>query len=318
MNAIFLLSGVVSIILVIVATCGNLLIILSIHVDPLRKPSTPFNHLLVNLAISGLLVGVATMPVLVVSHFQGIAGWLDRNPVKFAHLSYFLLASSSVLNLGALCMDRCFATQWPLKYRSSFQLSRCRITSLSIWILSAVLFVLYLKVPFTDYMKVFVLQGVSITLFILALTYHQIRSYLNSGRSIHRSIREEAKMQDLRRINSEKKSSNAFMLILILYMCCYSPAVIMLLMVQFCDKCDCILQHVLRDVQFLLILGSSTVVPSVCVLRLKTFRKAITNIIGAILEYKSIMGKPKDVEQSSEQAVRVALYIHINELNLSK
>ena len=284
-----------SIILAIVITCGNLLIILSVYFDPLHKLRTPFNYFLVNLASSDLLVGIVTTPVMVAAHFQEVSGWLDRKLVTAAHLSYFISGSASVLSLGALCMDRCLAIRWPIKYRRSLRLSRCGIISVGIWGFSGALSMLYLKVGFIDYLMVFVHAAVSVTFVILVLTYHlvykSLRNQADEIRSIRRTNQDEAKKEDLRKVNSERKVTRAFLMILLLFLCCYIPAIIMIYILQFCDQCNCTLQHVLRDFQFLLIPGNSAVNPFICAIRLKAFRRAIIKILRCQLQREKHHGK---------------------------
>ena len=295
----------ISLILVFVIISGNLSIILAVFKDPLRKLRTPFSYFLVNLATSDLLVGCVTMPVSFVIHLQEPSGFLDIHFVRTIHLSYFISATASVLSLGALCLDRYLAITWPIKYRRSLRLSRCGLISLCIWIFSLTLPMIYIKVGYIVYLMVFSHISVLVTFCILLLSYRQVykslRKQANEMKATQRTISSAAAKEDLRKVASEKKVTRAFLIILLLFICTYTPAIIMIYILHFCEQCNCTLRHVLRDLQFLIVTANSAMNPFVCAIRLRAFRQSILVLLrcrGRKVKYLTKYGKDKRGESS--------------------
>ena len=279
-TALSYFTASISLVLVFITVTGNLLIVVAVLKDPLKKLRTPFNYFLVNLAASDLLVGCVTMPLSFVIHLEEANGYVNPHFSKTMGSSYFISATASVLSLGALCLDRYVAISWPIQYRTSLQLSRCGIISLCIWIFSLSLPMLYLKVGYITYSMVFSHVSVLITFCILLLSYRQVykslRKQVNEMKAIQGTAESAATLDnELRQAALEKKVTRAFLIILLLFICSYAPAIIMVYILQFCEQCNCTFRHVLRDLQFLIVLSNSAMNPFVCAIRLQNFRESI-------------------------------------------
>ena len=271
-----------SLVLCFITTIGNFLLILAVLIDPLRKLRTPFSYFLVNLAISDLAVGSIAMSTAFAAHLDEADGFVPPYMVTMIHLTYFISTTASVLSLAALCLDRFIAIRWPIQYRRSLRLSRCVIISISIWVFSVSVSMIYLEVGYIDYLMVFVHVSVVITFSILVLTYLQVYKTLRSrsqALTIAQDSNEEQRKEALRKNKIEKKVTRAFLYILGLFIASYAPAIIMIYLLQFCTSCSCDVRHVLRDMQFLFVSANSAMNPFVCGIRLQAFRHSILAVI---------------------------------------
>ena len=265
----------------IIATTGNSLVILAVYQDPFHRLRTPFSYFIVNLAVSDLVVGVITMPISVIVHIREALGQeSDLNKVN--HISFFVSSTASTLSLGALSLDRYIAISRPIRYRKSLRISRCAIISAIIWLISLSLPSVYFEAGYVSFMMVYIHASVLVTLSILILTYRQayktLRNQATAMKSLRRTTTNEVKQEDVRKMRNEQKVTRAFLLILVLFIASYTPAIIMQYILVFCPQCDCNLRHPLRDLLFVLVSSNSCMNPFVCTLRLKAFRRAVLTI----------------------------------------
>ena len=65
-----LLFTIVGAVFCLIITVGNLMIIVAVVVDPLKKLRYPFNYFVVNLAVADLIVGMISMPFGLYTHSQ--------------------------------------------------------------------------------------------------------------------------------------------------------------------------------------------------------------------------------------------------------
>ena len=285
-KALSYFTATFSLILCLFIATGNLSIVIAVIVDPLKTLRSPFIYFLVNLAGSDLVVGLITMPASFEVHTDEASGYSRQHKVYLLHMSYFISSTASVLSLGALSVDRFVSIRWPIEYRSRISLSRCVVISVFIWVFSGLISLVYLKVGVINHLMVFVHVSAVITLILLAVTYwlvyrelrqqsKELRRFGNGGDQAGRANTE----QELRRVRTEKKVTRAFLYILGLFIACYVPAIIMIYILQFCDECSCVLRHILRDSQFLLVSANSAMNPFVCTIRLGPFRRSIVELL---------------------------------------
>ncbi|XP_008292888.1 trace amine-associated receptor 13c-like [Stegastes partitus] len=110
----------------------NLLVVISI--SHFRQLHTPTNFLILSLAVSDLLVGVAVMPTAIVA-LQS-CWFLGKTTCAYFYLLSFILTSASVGSMVLISVDRYVAICNPLLYSSMITTSRV-ITALSLcWVCS--------------------------------------------------------------------------------------------------------------------------------------------------------------------------------------
>nr|QBL02585.1 biogenic amine-like GPCR [Tripedalia cystophora] len=264
--------------LVLLVVAGNGFVMLAIARDPLKKLRSPFNYFLFNLALSDFTIGAITMPTSVKYHIQESYGQCKETVIALMHMSYFLSATTSVFSLAVLSIDRFCAIRWPIRYRRMVTAKRCALVCAAIWFTSAALTTFYLLIGYIRSLMVFIHTAVLVTLVILLLTYIQVyrafRAQILELKRLKRAS-DAYTYNQLNTIRLEKKVTRAFLWILGCFIASYTPAIIMIYILETCTHCDCTLWHCLRDATFLIVSANSGMNPLVCAFRLKVFRRSI-------------------------------------------
>ncbi|XP_022778008.1 dopamine D2-like receptor [Stylophora pistillata] len=117
----------------IIGSSGNMFVILAINRTPaLRNVCGIF---IANVAVADLMVTAVVMPLVVYIHIQG---FLDKciflSPVFAAWIIALFSASSSLLTLTALSVDRCFAICRPMRHKTIVTKTKVKIVMAIIWI----------------------------------------------------------------------------------------------------------------------------------------------------------------------------------------
>ena len=281
-NGLPLVTAVLSLLLALITIPGNFLVCLAVYKDPFKRLRTPFTFFVVNLALSDLIVGVVTEPISVWIHFQeGFSKVV--NVAWLIHMSYFISCTASVLNLAALTADRYTAISYPLRYRTRFSTKRaCTFLVLS-WLLSLTLPFVYFKLGYLLYTFLFANTAIAFSFGIFVITYARltraVRAQVLQLESIRNSSQTEEDRARIRAVAFEKKVTQAFMVMLALFMCSYTPSCLMIYVMNLCASCSCSVIHCLRDLQFIFVLCSSALNPFVYAWRLPNFRKAFARIL---------------------------------------
>ncbi len=262
----------------LITISGNLLIILAVYKDPYGKLRTPFMFFLVNLALSDLVVGCLAMPTSVATHTMEVLGTKKKEHVQLILMVYFISATASLLNFGALSVDRYFAIVHPLTYRRSIKFSRCIVAAAAIWCVSLSLPMLYFITGYMTYLMIFAHTGIIASSVILIFSYFKIFKALRQQTNKFAPNNASTRGSSVR--NAEKKVTEVFITALCAFSGLFIPVVIMIYILKFCTSCDCTLRHVLRDLQFLFAISSSALNPFVCTLKLTPFRQALVKIFG--------------------------------------
>lgn len=285
-------TAAVSIFFSLLTTPGNLLVCLSVFIDPYKKLRTPFNFFIVNLALADLTVGMITEPMSAVYHYREGIRVDFANLQKVHHYLYFTTCTASILSLGALTAERYTAAASTESYRAKKSSSSKNyiLTSLVIWVVSFLISASYFKVGPLIQSIVFTVTAVAATFVILIFTYQRIFSVLRTHSNAHKSSidkdnaeKKQAKLA-LKVIEREKKLTRVFALIMICYMCCFVPACILIFLMNFCEICSCEVIHWMRDVQFWFVLLNSVINPYLYALRIPYFKKAIGYILRCRLD----------------------------------
>ncbi|XP_015761249.1 PREDICTED: octopamine receptor-like [Acropora digitifera] len=276
-------TAIVSLILALVTIPGNLIVCIAVLKDPLKSLKTPFTFFVVNLAVADLVVGVVTEPLSVLTHFREGFSLEVRHYVVPIHMSYFISCTASVLNLAALTADRFVAISYPLQYRVRFTTTRATVIAGLIWLVSFSLPLIYFEVGYLRYAFVFANTAVALTLVIFLFTYvrtvRAMRAQVSQWDGMRQSSQSEDNRARIRAASVEKNITQAFMVMLGFFLCCYIPSCIIIYMMNFCSSCNCTTIHVFRDLQFIFVLSSSALNPFVYAWRLPNFRTAFKKIL---------------------------------------
>nr|XP_046247887.1 trace amine-associated receptor 13c-like [Scatophagus argus] len=119
----------------------NLLVIISI--SHFRQLQTPTNLILLSLAVSDLLVGLASMP-LAINNLVSCQN-IDKISCALSYLLAFILTSASVGSMVLIAVDRYVAICYPLRYSFIITTSRVKMCVCLCWMCSVIYNLIILK-----------------------------------------------------------------------------------------------------------------------------------------------------------------------------
>lgn len=274
-QSLSLSTAIITAILSIVTIPGNLLICLSVFKDPYKNLRTSFNFFVMNLAISDLITALITEPLFIWYHVKESQGDPVLGSVWIVHVMYFISSLASLQSIVALALDRYLTAT--STYRRKFPVQKAIRISITIWVLSIGLAMIYFVTTFIRYLLIFSTVATISTLGIIIFSY--VRIY----QSLHAHVEGNDNSSDSRArgrfIRYEKKTTKAFLYILIVFTLFNIPSCIMAYVINFCVTCSCDAIHWLRDFQFLLALFNCASNQFLYALRMPMFRKAIVNIL---------------------------------------
>ncbi|XP_057295578.1 uncharacterized protein LOC130624030 [Hydractinia symbiolongicarpus] len=81
------------------------------------------------------------------------------------------------------------------------------------------------------------------------------------------------------RMNIQRKATRTFMYMLLVFVAAYLPTCVMMIYMNLCVSCDCIVVHIMRDLSIMSILSSSIFRPTSFILSVRHLRKSVFNLI---------------------------------------
>ena len=260
----------------IVTVPGNFLISWAVICNPKGNLKTPFNFLVLNLAIADLIVGVITEPLFVGYHLAEAFGKRSFETHLVASMSYFMTSTASVLGMAALAVNRYQATTTKNDCIQQWKWSRVVAMSVLIWVFSLCLPFLYLVTGFCRLSFIFVNTAVVSSVFVLVFVYC----------SIYRALRKHGrKVQHLQSINEKKKRGRQeeritalFILIVVSFLACVVPTLVTSYIINLCHSCSCFLIHWSRDLSCWFLLLNSASNQFLYAWRMPPFRRAVETI----------------------------------------
>ena len=278
-------------VLSVVAVVGNILVFLAVIIDPNRNLRSPFNLLVANLATADLIVGCFALPMSVEFYIREASTkqltLLPRDDAR--RVGSFISCTASLFSLAAMSLDRFFAITNPMEYRvyrAKLNSRRATVIStvilLSIWIISIGLPFLYFSVGYLKYQFFFAITAVVSTFVVLCLTYVKVfkslRNQVRTWDSLHQGPASYNHIKK-RKIKWEKKVTKTFLIMLTLFISCFLPSLILILIISFCASCNCDFIHWARDLNYILIMANSSMNPFVFAWRLQPYRDAFIKIL---------------------------------------
>ena len=280
---------------------GNLLIILSVLLDPnknLRR--TPYILLILNLAITDLIVGVMVEPLSMYTHWNEAHGLSITNS-WLSQFVYFMCCTASLLSLAILTVDRYLAITSPMWYHVNMSNARVLQGSIAIWVSSFASSGLLFAIGFVTYAFVFANLTLFCTVFILCFSYVRVflavKQKVKELSNLHHGDSERNKAQE-RNILWEKKLTKTHLVMLLAFLACYGPACIMIFLMNLCSSCSCEVIHWLRDLHFVLITLNSLINPFVYALRLPAFKEAFRRFLRPIFYWRNRAVTPNPTQRS--------------------
>lgn len=255
---------------------GNLLVLIVVFKNPNGKMRTPFNWFILNLALADLLVGMIVEPLSIVVH---VREGLVYEGIYHVYLQpvYFTSCTASVFSLGMLTIDRFIAIISPMEYRATLNNKRAAVSSVTIWIISIALPFLQNEIGFLWYFFVFGNASVLVTFFVLLFAFVRVHLTLRAQIKELESIQGGGEENHARNnaLRTEARITKTFMFMLLAFIFCYTPSLIMIYLMNLCTACSCQAIHWFRDLSYIFIVLNSSINPFLYAWRLPNFREAI-------------------------------------------
>ena len=285
----------ISAILCIITVPGNLLICWAVIWNPTRNLKTPFNYLVLNLAIADAIVGTVTEPVFVGYHSNEAL----KRPVLgvrwVVYTSYFMTSTASVLSIVALAVNRYQVATSNRTERG--KISSTVATSVALWICSLSLPLLYLAVGF--YLLAFIFANTAVVISICVLVFVNYRIYHSLQQHERNSEHIRSSRDRQKHMKREQKITMSFLLIVISFLACAVPSLVMIYVINLCHTCDCVLIHWFRDLQYLFLLLNSATNQFLYAWRMRSFQAAFRTI--PVIQWIARKFAGNRVEQSCSQ-----------------
>ena len=232
-------SSVISIVMAPMIMLGNVLVLLAVWKDPLKKlRSSPSNVILVSMALADLSVGLVVCPL------TAYWGWVifDKGISPFDLSVVFAINAFSVnVSFGhmfLLTVDRLLAVVKPLQYRVIITNKRAVIASCVCWIYFLAFGCSFLILR--DYLALMAAvdtaQLLSILLSMLIMyTVIMFRFHRYSKSRINEPIYSQNNLTFI--LKRERRLFKAITIVICAFLICYMPAFIVQMLIYLCKPC---------------------------------------------------------------------------------
>ena len=232
-------SSVLSIVMAPIIVLGNLLVLLAVWKDPLKKlRSSPSNFILVSMALADLSVGLVVCPI------TAYWGWVifDKNTSPFGLSVIFAINVFSVnVSFGhifLLTVDRLFAVVTPLEYRFKITNKRVLVACCVCWMYFVAFgcSFLMLRDYFAIMVTIYNVQLLSILLSILIMYAVIMFHFHRYSKTIEKEQRHsiDSRLMILKR---ERNLFKAIAIVICAFLICYMPWFIVQLLIYLCKPC---------------------------------------------------------------------------------
>lgn len=229
----FIIQMIFNIFISTTATLGNLLVLVAIwRSSNLRSPSIT---LLFGLALSDMFVGLIAEPLYIglkVELFKNSNNLRSCTLLYLTCISSAILTEATLLTVTAISVDRYMAIYLHLRYEQVVSEKRTRILILCLWIacgLHSMILIVY-KVLVVH----FIIMGSVITICLIAVSFVWIKIY-QVVRHHQAQIQDQFHSQGAQQfyIARFRKSAINSMIILLIFLVCYLPNLISLILLAY-------------------------------------------------------------------------------------
>ena len=262
-----------------IATIGNLLIVLLVWMDPLRKlRSSPSNFIIFSMAVADLLVGLVACPL--------AAFWAWALLYKYTNASFgFLKIFTTLINVSVghvllLSIDRFFAVVTPLQYRAKVTSKRVCIVSVACWIYFLLFgFVFFLLEKHHALMgTIYSVQIFCILICIViinVLTLYRFHKYSHSTEALDEQNAGFSRQMILQR---ERTVSKAIVIVISAFLLCFIPWFVVLMILYICLTCNFSLLMLVYSIAAAVVYANSAINPFLYAWRLPKYRETFKHI----------------------------------------
>ena len=232
--------AVLSIVMSPIIIFGNVLVLLAVWKDPLKKlQSSPTNLITTSLAIVDLLAGLIVCPVRL---YWILAIYLEDRPPFDLSVIFAIHVFSVNISFGhmfLLTVDRVFAIVTPLHYRVTVTNKRVLIACCACWIYFIVFGCAF--IIFRDFFAIIgIVYNVQLlTIFVSMLVMYVVIMFRFHSYSKRR--REEDQSSSLRQrrivLKRERNLMKAITIVVSAFLICYMPWFVVQMLIYVCQAC---------------------------------------------------------------------------------
>ncbi|XP_065057462.1 uncharacterized protein LOC135685445 [Rhopilema esculentum] len=242
---------------------------------------------------------------------EGLGLPLSGTEKKLSHITFFIFSGVAVITVGLLSVERLWALIKPFNHLKHKKTWHTALIAASTWILSIALSMSYFKVGFIQCLVVFSCTTVvfSFILMVIMLAVYHRRMILNGKRRGRYSVtRSDSNCKSLKRLSGknglsqagERRVTKTLLLMLVVFLISYLPTVLMIVYMNNCTDCNCLLIHAMRDLTYLFVVAGAMLRPINYILRLRVLRRAIRRTV------KNMCGKnTEDNPKISEVSIKL-------------
>ena len=262
------------------AAFGNVLVILSVWRDPLRKlRSSPSNLIIFSMAVADLLVGLVASPL---HAFWAWALLYKYTNASFGFLKFFAtLINVSVGHILLLSIDRFFAVVTPLRYRAKVTSKRVCVVFFTCWI-----YFLLFGFAFSLLRKHFALMGTlfNVQIFCIficivvinVLTLYRFHKYSHSIEALDDQHAGVPRQMILQR---ERTVSKAIAIVISAFLLCFIPWFVVQMTLYICFTCNSSLLMLVHFIAAAVIYANSAINPFLYAWRLPKYKQTFKHIL---------------------------------------
>ena len=232
------ISAALSIAMAPVIIFGNILVLVAVWKDPLKKlRSSPSNLILTSMAIADLLVGLVVCPI--TAYWGLVISVREESPLDLSVIFALNVFSVNVSfgHMFLLTVDRVFAVITPLRYRATVTNKRVFIANCACWI-----YFIAFGSAFLVLRDLFAIIGAVYNFQLLFMLLGMLAMYVMILNYFHRYSKERAEGHSLRDRNiimqREKDLFKAISVVVCAFLICYMPWFIVKTLIYFCKACQ--------------------------------------------------------------------------------
>lgn len=239
----FLLSlTITDFVLATLTICGNLLLLITILIDPLRCLRTPTTYFIANLAFSDLLIGLLIGYGNAVDEYLQYADEGERRWIAIViNIGGGATLVSGIWTVIAVALDRYVAVTDPLHYSERVTTSRVVWYILLSWLLAMALPVPYQFAGQSWPIVLLIFSHTHFTIPVLLLLVIYFRIFRSLSRRRLGLLRLTASISTMtlrHTLESEKKMTSTSLVILILFCASFLPFYVKIQILNFCKCLD--------------------------------------------------------------------------------
>ena len=246
MTGLSLFTSTTSGVLMLLTIPLNSIIIYCLVNERKKKYKSLLYKLLLNIAMADLMTGLVPDPFLVNSVTkEALKIKLSLFEIYGIHLSLLYTDAVALLTLAVLSIERFIALVFPVVHAGGVRKRNEIILVVSVWLLAVLIVLPYLKIQFIRQLLIFSSVNIVfavVSLIITTVTYkYKLRPAITNMRRINSKIffRKNASVNVIepnRHLRNKQKVTRTFILMLVVFLFTYLPAVITIMYMNFCGK----------------------------------------------------------------------------------